>query len=179
MRKEFILGKRYKCILGGVSFIRGEVYDTEQRKSQSFVNLVQLGTPSYDFSGYSRGCFNSYTFEEVKDDEETINVEVGDSVSHPRSPSDKHTVVVVIGNKAWVRNCNDYDHIVRLTGDNCYHKVKDIRTIECAGGAVRITGEYVPKDTLSNQIAVRTAETYMGMRKHYGIEVPQTPSQPH
>lgn len=174
MRKEFILGKKYKCTIGGVSFIRGEVYDTEQRKCQSFVNLVQPEPVTSDFSGYSWWCFNSYAFEEVEDDN---IIKVGDVVAWSDITSvNRYDVIGVHLGKVWMVNKKTGTY--NMPSLKTVKKVKDIRTIECAGGAVRITGEFV-KELSNGNIQIKIPEKYYGGSYHWGKEVPTTPSQPH
>ena len=176
MRKEFILGKKYMCTIGGVSFTKGEVYDTEQRKGQDFVNLVQPKPVANDFSGYSWWCFNSHAFEEVEDDN---TIKVGDFITAFGSTL-KRKVLHVTKDQSETYVLFAYkDDKPILKSISEVTKVKDIRTIECAGGAVRVIGEYVGPYGSQGHIQIKIKEHFPYSELHWGTEVPTTPSQPH
>lgn len=173
MNNEFILGKSYLCTSGTIAaFVEGVIYETEKRWGQDFVNLVQPKDHVCNYSDFGWNNFSRHTFEEVNDEDNTI--QVGDVVEYKvNDPVFKYEVIFIHECVAWLSHngYNIHRDVSKLS------KVKDIRTIECAGGAVRITGEFVERK--ESRTKVRTKEACHGCYVHWGAEVPQTPSQPH
>jgi hypothetical protein len=107
-------------------------------------------------------------------------IKVGDLVEYVLiTPVHKYVVAGIHNGLAWLYHEGQKEYYRDPVSQfrKCA-KPKDIRTIECAGGAVRITGEYQGKVS-GSRIQVRTEEPCHDAYLHWGVEVFQTPSQPH
>ena len=109
------------------------------------------------------------------DQDKRNKIEVGDMVVHKANNADKKypcKVLAMHGASMWIEYEDGY---LSTTEVSKYKKVPDIRTISCAGGAIKVTGEFVRQRNSTGLTLVEIKKSWNDMYLFWGKDITDTP----